>query len=94
MIVISSKEFRDNQKKFLDLAVEQRVIIKRKNQFLELVPRGEIIPESISPSNDPFFDDPRNIEQIEKGVEQAKEGKTVKLTSSLREELFGGLNNR
>ena len=89
--VISSREFRDNQKKFFDLAEVQRVVIKRKNQFLELVPRGDIIPESVSPSNDPYFDDPRNIEIIEKGLEQAKQGKTVKLTPSLRDELFGNV---
>ena len=57
MIVVSSREFRDNQKKFLDLAEVQRVVIKRKNQYLELVPRGNMIPENVSPSNDPYFDD-------------------------------------
>lgn len=91
MIVVSSREFRENQKKFFDLAEVQRVIIKRKNQFLEIVPRGETIPENVSPSSDPYFDDPRSIEQIEKGLEQAKQGKTVTLTPSLREELFGNL---
>lgn len=50
MIVVSSREFRDNQKKFLDLAEVQRVVIKRKNQYLELVPRGNMIPENVSPS--------------------------------------------
>ncbi len=40
MIVISSREFRENQKKYFDLAQIQRVIIKRKNQFLELVSHG------------------------------------------------------
>lgn len=59
------------------------------NKRVELVPRGEIIPESVSPSNDPYFDDPRNIEHIEIGIEQAKQGKTVKLTPELRSELFG-----
>lgn len=91
MIVVSSREFRDNQKKFFDMATEQRVVIKRKNQFLELVPRGEVIPESVSPSNDPYFDDPRNIEAILKASEQARNGQTVKLTPELRNELFGDL---
>lgn len=81
MIVVSSREFRDNQKKFFDMATEQRVVIKRKNQFLELVPRGEVIPESVSPSNDPYFDDPRNIEAILKASEQAKEGKVTRVNS-------------
>lgn len=35
-----------------------------QNVLIELVPRGEVIPESVSPSNDPYFDDPRNIEAI------------------------------
>lgn len=88
MIVITTREFRENQKKFFDLAEEQRVIIKRKNQFLELVPRGNVIPESVSPSNDPYFDNPRNIEDIVKSSEQALNGQTVKLTDDLRKELF------
>lgn len=89
MIVVTSKEFRENQKKFLDLAEVQRVIIKRKKQFVELVPRGNVIPESVSPSNDPYFDDNRNVEAILKADEQIQNGQTVKLTSELREELFG-----
>lgn len=91
MIVVTSKEFRENQKKFLDLAEVQRVIIKRKKQFVELVPRGNVIPESVSPSNDPYFDDSRNVEAILKAGEQVRNGQTVKLTSELREELFGDL---
>lgn len=88
MIVITTREFRENQKKFFDLAEVQRVIIKRKNQFLELVPRGKAIPESVSPSNDTYFDDPRNIEDIVKASEQSRNGQTVKLTADLRKELF------
>lgn len=77
MIVVSSREFRDNQKKFLDLAEVQRVVIKRKNQYLELVPRGNMIPENVSPSNDTYFDDYQNIVDINTGIQQAKEGKTI-----------------
>lgn len=90
MVVISVREFRENQKKYFDLAEIQRVIIKRKNQFLELIPRGESIPESVSPSNDPYFDDPRNIADIEKGLQQAKEGKTITMQNG--ESLEGFLN--
>lgn len=91
IIVITTREFRKNQKKFFELAEVQRVIIKRKNQFLELVPRGEVIPESVSPSNDPYFDNPHNIEDIVKASEQAQNGKTVKQTDDLRKELFENL---
>ena len=48
MLVVSSREFRDSQKKYFDLAVKERVVIKRKNEFLELVPRGNNIPENPS----------------------------------------------
>lgn len=91
MIVVSSREFRQHQKKFLDLAKVQRVIIKQKKQFLEIVPRGETIPENPSPSNDPYFDDPRNIEAILKASEQVKNEQTVKLTPELQEKLFDDL---
>lgn len=91
MIVVTSREFRENQKKFFELAEVQRVVIKRKNQFLELVPRGDVIPESVSPSSDPYFDDPRNVEDIIKASDQARNGKTVRLTDDLRKELFENL---
>lgn len=91
MIVVSTREFRENQKRFLELATEERVIIKRKDQFLELVPRGNTIPESISPSNDPYFDDPRNVEAVLKAREQIRNGQCAELTPQLRNELFGDL---
>ena len=74
MLVVSSREFRDNQKKYFDLAAKERVVIKRKNEFLELVPRGNSIPENPSPSNDPWFDDPRNIEELERRLKKHESG--------------------
>lgn len=91
MIVVTSREFRDHQKKFLDLARKQRVIIKQKNEYLEIIPRGETIPENPSPSKDPYFDDPRNIEAILKASEQVRNRQTVKLTPELHKKLFGDL---
>lgn len=74
MLVVSSREFRDSQKKYFDLAAKERVVIKRKNEFLELVPRGNNIPENPSPSNDPWFDDPRNIEELERRLKKHESG--------------------
>jgi len=89
MKVISSREFRDSQKKYLDLATTERIIIKRKNDFLELVPLGNTIPDNPSPSNDPYFDDPRNIERIELAIQQAKDGKVIELTQGAQKDLLG-----
>ena len=89
MVVINSRTLRENQKKYFDLALKERVIIKRKLEFLELVPRGRTIPDSPSPSNDPYFDDPRNIAEIMNGIEQIKNGQTVNLTADLQKDLLG-----
>ncbi len=89
MLVISSRAFRDSQKKYFDLAKRERIIIKRKNEFMELVPRGNVIPDNPSPSNDLWFNNPMNIESLNHSIEQAKNGQTVTLTEALQKELFG-----
>jgi len=73
MKVVSSREFRDNQKMYFDLANSERVVIKRKNEFIELVPRGNSIPEKISPSGDEFYDNPSNIEFLQKRIAKAEQ---------------------
>lgn len=88
MLVISSRTFRDSQKKYFDLAKRERVIIKRKDEFMELVPRGNVIPDNPSPSNDPWFNNPMNIEALNHSIEQAKNGQTVTLTEAKQKELF------
>ena len=39
----------------------------------------------ISPSGDPFFNDPRNLQAIREAIEQAKRGQVTELTPELRE---------
>lgn len=91
MIIVSSKEFRENQATLFDTVKQERVIIKRKNEYYELKPLDEKIvdKENLSPSGDIYFDNPRNIAHIMKGKQQIREGKTVTLTEELRKELFG-----
>ena len=91
MIVISSRAFRDSQKKYFDLAKRERVIIKRKNEFLELVPRGNVIPDNPSPSNDSWFNDQMNIEALDRSIIQANEGKVIRVSG--KEELKAFLDN-
>lgn len=91
MVVISSRTLRENQKKYFDLATKERVIIKRKLEFLELVPRGRSIPENPSPSNDPYFDIPQNVEVLEKRIQDINDGKTnfVSFTEEMQKNLLG-----
>ncbi|WP_373497245.1 type II toxin-antitoxin system Phd/YefM family antitoxin [Aquiflexum sp.] len=81
MIVINSREFRENQKKYFDLVDQnEMVVIKRKNKSYELTPEIK---------NERFFDDPRIQERISKSLQSLKEGKGIKLTDQEQEELFG-----
>ena len=45
MLVISTRELTQNQKRIFEMVNEQRVIIKRKNRFFQIVDLGEVIPE-------------------------------------------------
>ncbi|MFD2034234.1 DUF2683 family protein [Belliella marina] len=45
--------------------------------------------ENPSPSRDPYFDNPKNIENILEGVKQAQSGKVVKLSKDKRKKMLG-----
>lgn len=67
------------------MAKRERIIIKRKNEFIELVPLGNVIPDNPSPSNDTWFNNPINIEALYRSIAQAKEGKVIRVSG--KEEL-------
>ena len=73
MVIISTREFRQNIKKYLDLIDKnERVIIKRG--------RAKVYEISTNVKNDRFFDDPSIQERLSKSIQSYEEGKTVKLT--------------
>lgn len=78
MLVISPTQFRTSQKKYLDLAERERVIIKRGDKVIELVVSDKV-NDNPSPSNDPWFENPKNIESLMMGIEEVKAGKTVEI---------------
>ncbi|GHT65817.1 hypothetical protein AGMMS50239_26310 [Bacteroidia bacterium] len=41
MVIVSTREFRDKQKKYLDLAEEERVLIKRGKKYINLFVTNE-----------------------------------------------------
>lgn len=83
MEIISSREFRDNQKKYFDMVDDKKqVIVKRsKNRAYKLVPITEddmvveiplehrCDPYEFSSSGDPFWADKRNVEIVKKAIE-------------------------
>jgi len=57
--------------------------------FFNIPAEYRMNPFDISPSGDLFWADKRNVEYVDKAIQEVKEGKTTKLTPELRAELFG-----
>lgn len=82
MIVISSREFRTHQKKYLDLVDNKKqVIIQRgKDKSYRLEPMTE---------DDRFFSNPHVIAQIEAGIKEVEDGDTIEIKKEDFEKLLG-----
>ena len=86
MVVISSREFRDNQARYFDLVDNKnQILIQRgRNKAYRLIPVSEDdyishIPEEylcnpfdISPSGDMFWADKRNVEKLNETLERSE----------------------
>lgn len=84
MIIVSSREFRDKQKSYLDRVDEgAEILIRRgKNKSYKIVPVKE---DDTLMSKEDFF------AMIDRSLEEVEQGKVTRLTPELREELFGDL---
>lgn len=72
MIVISSREFRDNQKKYFDLIdADGQIIVQRgKNKSYKLVPVLE---------DDTLMTETEFYAKIDKSIEQVKNGQVTRI---------------
>ncbi|GHV35076.1 hypothetical protein FACS1894178_3880 [Bacteroidia bacterium] len=86
MLVVSTREVMQNQRKFFDLARSQRVIMRRKNRFYQLVDLGESIPEK----DDTLMSKEEFFAKIDAGIAEYKAGKTKRIQG--KEELMSFLN--
>ena len=77
MLVISTRELTQNQNKFFEMADSQRVIIKRKKRFFQLVDLGESIPEI----DDTYMTKEALYAKIDRGIEDYKQGNVKTLSS-------------
>jgi hypothetical protein len=75
MLVISTRELTQNQKKFFEIANRQRIIIKRKDKFFQLVDLGKSIPEI----DDTRMSKEEMYAKLDKGIADYKKGKTKTL---------------
>ena len=76
MILLTVTEFRNNMSKYIELAFRERIALKSKYGILELNPSKKITlnPANPSPSGDPWFDDPRNLEEVNRAIEELHSG--------------------
>lgn len=79
MLLLTVTEFRNNISKYLQLAFTEKIALKSKNGIIELTPNTEIRVNP-SPSHDPYFDDPRNLDAIEQGIADIKAGRVSRLS--------------
>lgn len=74
MIIISSREFRDHQKKYFDLIdKDEQIIVQRgKNKSYKLIPVVE---------NETLMTEAEFYAKIDRSIKQSREGKTKRVDS-------------
>lgn len=90
MKIVTSREFRDHQKKYFEMVDNnEQVIVKRKNRAYKLVPVSDddmlvdipkefrCDPYEVSPSGDVFWADKRNVEKLKKAIESKEVATTL-----------------
>ncbi len=76
MKIITTREFRENQKAYFDLAETERVIVHRgKNRKPVL-----LTPVDQSVETDIYFSDPAVLASIKQGIEDVKAGKITRIS--------------
>ena len=83
MTVVNSRVFSENPIRYLNLSKKEEVAVKRGKTIIKLIPE--------EPDDDPYWDDPHNVEEIKQILKDRDEGKLelIPLTPELKKELFG-----
>lgn len=69
MQIITSREFRANQKKYFELAEKELVLVARKNKK----------PVAIYVAEDDDMPTKEELQAIQRGLDDVREGRTVKI---------------
>lgn len=97
MKIVTSREFRDHQKKYFEMVDNnEQIIVKRKNRAYKLVPVSDddmlmdipkefrSDPYEVSPSGDMFWADKRNVEKVKKAIESKEVAATLASTDDIK----------
>ena len=77
MTIVSSKTFSSNPIHYLNLSIRENVAIKRGKMLFQITAKQQF--ENLSPSNDPYYSNSENVAELERRIEDIKDGK-VKFT--------------
>ncbi|MFI3304001.1 MAG: addiction module protein [Rikenellaceae bacterium] len=75
MVLVTVTEFRNNLSKYLEMAFREKIALKSKRGIIELTPSTEIHLNP-SPSNDPWFENKANVEELDNRLADIDSGKT------------------
>lgn len=67
MVLVTASEFRKNQRKYFEAALADTVAVKSGKVIYEIVPSSKIHLNP-SPNGDSFWNDPHNLNELEKAV--------------------------
>ncbi len=70
MLLLTISDFRSNMSTYLKRALTERIAVKSPSGIFEIKPSTEIFTNP-SPSGDTFYDNPKNVEHLNKAIEEA-----------------------
>ena len=89
MLLLSVSEFRANISKYLTMALTEKIAIRSKKGVFDITLNEEIKTANPSPSNDPWFDVPENVAELNRRLDALDKCDISKLPTwdSVKEEL-------
>ena len=90
--MVTTKDFLENPIHYFNLARKEEIAVKRGKTVFHIMPKPAKAKNNIDP-DDPFWDDPRNVEAVEKAIDRYKSGEMEisPLTPEEEEYIFGDL---
>ncbi|MFI3296146.1 MAG: hypothetical protein R3Y59_00790 [bacterium] len=70
MLLLTVSEFRANISKYLKMAVTEQIAIKSKSGIFNISPSENIRTSNPSPSGDEFWNEPENLERLNRDVRE------------------------
>ena len=90
MTIVTTKEFEKNPKHYMRLSKKEEVGVRIGMTIYYITPKKAKVKNNIDP-DDPYWDDPRNIEELDRRLKEIEDGTAefIEYTPELEKEWFG-----